>query len=56
MVAKIRKIVVARVAVGPGNVYTRAGRHVHLDPGWFLSRVQWNGHWYLSISDLAPPS
>lgn len=56
LVAKVRKVIVARVAIGPLDVHARARRDVHLDLGRFLSRVQWNRHWYLSISDPALPS
>lgn len=34
----------AFVAVGPGDVHTRAGFHVNLDGGGFFAAIDWYGH------------
>ncbi len=33
-----------RVAVGPGDIHTRAVRNVNLDARWFFSRVEGSRH------------
>jgi hypothetical protein len=44
VVAEIREIEVAGVAVGPGDVDPSAGFHVNLDRDGFLALVEWCGH------------
>src|SRR5262249_32015139 len=43
-VAKIGEIVVAGVAVGPGDVHTCSGRDMNLNRGRLLTRIEKNGH------------
>lgn|SRR6266700_202046 len=43
-VAQVGKIVVASVAVGPGDVHTSAAGNVNLDAGRLFSRVEGSGH------------
>ena len=43
-VAQVCEIVMAGVAVGPGDVYTGAARNVNLDAGRLLTRVEGSGH------------
>lgn len=47
--AQIMKIVVADVAVGPGDVNASAALYVHFHGGWFLPRIQWYRHECKSI-------
>src|SRR6266705_2099954 len=42
--AQIGKLVVARVAVSPGDIHTGAVRNVNLDARWFFSRVERSRH------------
>ena len=44
LVAQIRKIVMAGVAVSPGDVYTGAARYVNFDASWLFSQVERSGH------------
>ena len=43
-IPQIRKIVVARMIVRPGNIYTLAGGKANFQTDWFFSDVQWNRH------------
>ena len=42
--AQIGEVVVAGVAIGPGDVYTSAGLDVHFHGGRLPSRIEWNRH------------
>jgi len=42
--AQVSEIVVAGVAVGPGDVDPSAGLYVHLHSGRLPSWIEWNGH------------
>jgi hypothetical protein len=44
LLAQVRKLVVAGVAVGPSDIHTRAARNMNLEAGWFFSRVRRSGH------------
>jgi len=42
--AQVSEIVVAGVAIGPGDVDSRASFDVYLHGGRLPSRIDWNGH------------
>jgi len=44
IVTKVGEIVVAGVAVGPGDVYAGAGFHVNFDGDGLFALVEWCGH------------
>lgn len=44
MLAKIRKIVMAGMGVGPGDVHASAGGDVNFHIDWFLADVERDGH------------
>ena len=43
-VAQIRKIVMARVGIGPGDIDTCPGGNVNFQASWLFSDVEWNRH------------
>ena len=51
--AQIRKIVVAGVAIGPGDVNSRASFDVHLHGRRLSSRIDWNRHFEYQLGSQA---
>ena len=44
LVTQIRKVVMAGVAIGPGDVHTGAAGNVNLHASWLLARIEGSGH------------